>query len=86
MKVIALRDALTQTEEKTRNERALPFDISFYTADFQLKELKNCIRCAVKGDQRKNKIIGVRSLDGGHPYPVFMYWITEFNGKKIFWG
>lgn len=86
MQVISLRDALQKTEEKTRNEKALPFDISFYTADFTLKKLKNCVRCAVKGNQKKNKIIGVRSLEGGHPYPVFIYWIEEFNGQKVFWG
>lgn len=85
MDLIPLAEVLDQTNEKDRVGRLVPFSISFYVADGSLRKLTNAVRCAVKGDQKQNRILGVRSLAGGHPYPVFYNWITEFNNKQVTW-
>jgi hypothetical protein len=85
LKTIALNDALGAMELGT------PFQIKFVTADRTRKiggniiDLKKCVMVGAAHNQKNNDTITVKQvINNGHPYPIHIHLITEFNNQKVF--
>jgi len=85
LKTIALNDALGVME------LGEPFQLKFVTADRSRKtggkiiELTKCVKTGTKHNQKNNETIMVKQvINNGHPYPVHIHLITEFNNQKVF--
>ncbi|TLX73695.1 hypothetical protein E9993_14655 [Labilibacter sediminis] len=66
------------------------FSIKFRTkAKGELIFMPMAIACGVKGNMSANRLRGVQAVDdkgnySGHPTPVSIDRIVEFNGKKVY--
>ncbi len=65
------------------------FSIKFRLQDGTLKFIAKGIACGVKGNMKANRLRGVQEVDDklnkvGHPTPVSIDRIVEFNGKKVY--
>jgi hypothetical protein len=85
LKTIALNDALGVMEMGS------PFQIKFVTADRGRKiggkiiELTKAVKVGAKHNQKNNETITLKQvINDGHPYPVHIHLITEFNHQKVF--
>jgi len=92
MRAIARADALNEMDVVDDDGLKVPFEILFMTHNRRTGEggelisLKNCIRCGLSHNMKRNGTIGLRQLDSAnHIYAVHWWLIFEFNGKKIFW-
>ena len=65
------------------------FAIKFRTKKGELIFIPKGIACGVKGNMSANRLRGVQPVDDrgeytGHPTPVSIDRIVEFNGKKVY--
>ncbi len=65
------------------------FSLKFRTKKGELIFMPTCIACGVKGNMSANRLRGVQPVDGkgnttGHPTPVSIDRMVEFNGNKIY--
>ena len=65
------------------------FSIKFRTKKGELIFIPKGIACGIKGDMKANRLRGVQPVgDGGeyagHPTPVSIDRIVEYNGKKVY--
>ena len=74
--------------KETPGGKPLTFSIRFITKSGQSVFLPNAIASGLTMDMKKNRLRGVVAVDGnlkriGHPYPVNIDLIMEWNGKKV---
>lgn len=70
--------------------KGLPFQIKFVTCNAtkntggEIIEIKEAIKSSATFNLKANDMISVRDANGGgHPYPVHIHLITEFNNQKV---
>lgn len=85
MRTIALPDALAEMKQ------GFPFQIKFVTADRSRKtggeiiELTKCVTGGAKHNQKNNDTISLKQvINDGHPYPVHIHLIIEYNNQRVF--
>jgi hypothetical protein len=89
MATITRAEVLQAMELKeTATQKVMPFAISFYKADGTLVFLPRAIQCGLRMDMHKNRKRGVMAVDAdgkrfGHPYPICIDNIREFNGQQV---
>lgn len=64
------------------------FSIKFIKKNGELVFMPRAVACGLAVNMTKNRLRGVLSVDGGgekigHPTPVSIDAITEWNGKKV---
>lgn len=79
-------EALKAMDRKeTPNGKPVVFSIKFRTKKGMLIFMPQAIACGLRMDMKANRMRGVKPFgDVGHPTPVCIDLIVEFNGKKVY--
>jgi hypothetical protein len=84
-RVIALKE---YDVKETPSGRQATFSIRFMKKNGELVFLPKAIACGMPFNMWANRMRGVQAVDDqgkatGHPYPVNIDFIIEWNGKKV---
>lgn len=84
-RVIALKE---YDVKETPSGRQMVFAIKFVTKSGELIFLPKAVACGLRFNMWSNRMRGVQAVDDqgkpiGHPYPVNIDLIVEWNGKKV---
>lgn len=89
METIRRNLALAEYDIKeTPQGKQQSFSIRFVTKSGEVVYLPNAVACGLTMNFKENRVRGVIAIDSqgnriGHPYPVSIDLLLEWNGKKI---
>jgi len=89
MDTIKLQVVLADMDEKTLPDGSQKvFSIKFVKMNGELVYVNRAVRCGLKMDMKKNAFRGILRVDkdlkkSGHPTPVKIWNILEYNGIKV---
>ena len=84
-RVIALKE---YDVKETPSGRQAVFSVKFVKKDGELVFLPRAVACGLRFNMWANRMRGVQAVDAqgkpnGHPYPVNIDLLVEWNGKKV---
>ena len=73
---------------ETSSHGAKTFSLQFYKKNGELVYVNRAVSCGLKMDMKSNRMRGVQPVNEnnkpvGHPYPVCIDNIREFNGQRV---
>ncbi|PXX96907.1 hypothetical protein DF185_19905 [Marinifilum breve] len=90
MKTISLAEVVRELNETVTPEGTQKtFAIKFVKKGGEVVYLNRAVKTGLKMDMTKHAMRGVRPVDEfgqnlGHVYPVLIWSILEFNGKRVY--
>lgn len=75
--------------KETVDGKAVPFSVKFRSKGGELIFIPAGVACGLRMDMRKNRMRGVQPVGKdlvpvGHPTPMSIDRIVEFNGKRVY--